>query len=135
MKALGRHLLVEYSGCDRATLEEVPRIQALMEEAARVSGATIVQTCFHQFNPYGVSGVVVISESHLAIHTWPEHGYASVDIYTCGDTVDPWKAHEFLQRELGAADIETNELFRGQLGDDPTPSSYGKTALPIVLHS
>ncbi|MFN7954690.1 MAG: adenosylmethionine decarboxylase [bacterium] len=135
MKALGRHLLVEYSGCDHATLKEVPRIQALMEEAARVSGATIVQTCFHQFNPYGVSGVVVIAESHLAIHTWPEHGYASVDIYTCGDSVDPWKAHAFLQQALGASDIETNELFRGQLGDEPASAKYGKSALPIVLHA
>ena len=118
MKALGRHLLVEYSGCDRATLEEVSRIQALMEEAARVSGATIVQTCFHQFNPFGVSGVVVISESHLTIHTWPEHGFAAVDVFSCCRKLRHAEVRRFLKEALGARRVESRTLLRGEGGGE-----------------
>ena len=56
-----------------------------MTEAAKTAGATVVKTVFHHFSPHGISGVVVIAESHLAVHTWPEHGYASIDIFTCGE--------------------------------------------------
>ncbi len=112
---LGRHILGEYYDCDRSILDDTERVEKYMREAAVFSGATIVQSVFHRFSPYGVSGVVVISESHLAIHTWPEYGYAAVDLFTCGDTVDPWKAHEFLARRLGAERTETREILRGRL--------------------
>ena len=75
-------------------------IEKRMNEAARVANATIVQSVFHHFNPYGVSGAVIISESHLAIHTWPEYGYAAVDIFTCGDKINPWTAFKFLEDVL-----------------------------------
>ncbi len=115
MKALGRHVLSEYYGCDPFILDDVDLLKELMEEAARRSGATIVKSIFHRFNPYGVSGVVVIAESHLSIHTWPELGYASVDLYTCGENVDPWIAFEFLKEKLKAKTATTIELKRGQL--------------------
>ena len=84
-----------------------------MKEAARVSGATIVESVFHRFQPHGVSGVVVIAESHLAIHTWPEHGYAAVDFFTCGADIDYWRAHDFLKKAFAAGDSEVKELLRG----------------------
>ena len=93
-RALGRHLLVEFTGCDPSRLDEVPAIENAMTHAAQAAGATVIETSFHHFSPIGVSGVVVIQESHLAIHTWPEHGYAAVDLFTCGDKVDPWIALE-----------------------------------------
>lgn len=98
---LGRHILAEFYDCDSNVLNNVKLIEDSMAEAARVAGATIVQKTFHHFSPYGVSGVVVISESHLAIHTWPEFGYAAVDLFTCGDTVDPMVSYNHLKEHLG----------------------------------
>lgn len=72
---LGRHVLAEFFECDPNTLNSIDKVEKYMMEAALECGATIVQKCFHMFSPYGVSGVVIISESHLAIHTWPELGY------------------------------------------------------------
>jgi len=80
----GRHLLVEYHGCDPAALNDVTAVERLARAAAEAAGARIVAATFHPFQPHGVSGVVVVEESHLAIHTWPESGYAAVDFYTCG---------------------------------------------------
>lgn len=115
MKALGRQILAEYYNCDSAVLNNPELIQACMESAAKACKATIVESVFHMFNPHGVSGVVVIAESHLAIHTWPEYNYAAVDIFTCGDTVDPWVAFEFLKDKLKASHTSTIEMKRGQL--------------------
>ncbi|WP_025321449.1 adenosylmethionine decarboxylase [Deferrisoma camini] len=115
---LGRHILGEYYGCDPEVLNDPERVERLMKEAAVVSGATIVQSVFHRFSPHGVSGVVVISESHLAIHTWPEYGYAAVDLFTCGDSVNPWTAHHYLAENLGAERTETREVPRGVLDVD-----------------
>jgi S-adenosylmethionine decarboxylase len=84
MLALGRQVLVEFYRCDKVVLEDESAIRGALLESVRRSGATIVTDTFHRFSPHGVSGVVVISESHVAIHTWPEHGYAAVDIFTCG---------------------------------------------------
>ncbi len=89
-----------------------------MKRAAIECGATIVNSVFHTFNPHGVSGVVVIAESHLAIHTWPEYGYAAVDVFTCGDTVDPWIATRALQEYLRSEKIKTIEVNRGELDSE-----------------
>ena len=83
--ALGHHLLIELHGCDSAPLDSVGQVQRILEEAAKLAGATIVNSAFHHFSPYGVTGVLVIAESHIAAHTWPEYGYAAVDCFTCGD--------------------------------------------------
>lgn len=115
MRALGRHLVVELYDCDPQILNDKERIEEIMTKAAEVSGATIVQKVFHVFNPHGVSGVVVIAESHLAIHTWPEYGYAAVDVFTCGSSVDPWKAYDYIKRELKAGYHSTMEMLRGEL--------------------
>ena len=115
MKALGRHILAEFYDCDPRILNDTEMIELYMKRAAIECGATIVNSTFHTFNPHGVSGVVVIAESHLAIHTWPEYGYAAVDVFTCGDTVDPKVATEVLRESLRAQRIETVEIRRGEL--------------------
>jgi S-adenosylmethionine decarboxylase proenzyme len=89
-----------------------------MKQAAIECGATIVSSTFHTFNPHGVSGVVVIAESHLAIHTWPEYGYAAVDVFTCGETVDPHVANDTLKESLKAKTVKIMELKRGELESD-----------------
>ena len=78
---LGQHVLAEFFECDPNILNSIDKVEKYMIDSALECGATIVQKCFHMFSPYGVSGVVIISESHLAIHTWPELGYAAVDLF------------------------------------------------------
>ncbi|WP_010093766.1 adenosylmethionine decarboxylase [Ornithinibacillus scapharcae] len=115
LSTLGRHVLIEFYGCPSDIIENNALIEKFMNEAADYSGATIVDSVFHHFNPYGVSGAVIIAESHLTIHTWPEYGYASVDVYTCGDTVSPWKAAEYLSEKLKAKKTESFEVPRGMV--------------------
>jgi len=110
---LGQHVLAEFFECDPNILNNVVLIEKLMLEAALECGATIVQKCFHMFNPYGVSGVVIIAESHLAIHTWPELGYAAVDLFTCGDSCDPKVSYEYLKNKFNSKNASYQELKRG----------------------
>ncbi len=112
MKALGRHILVEFMNCKADVLNDVAAIENAMVEAAQIAGATVINSTFHHFSPYGVSGVVVIQESHLAIHTWPEYRYAAVDLFTCGDSVDPWVSFEHLKKAFDAS-YSALEMNRG----------------------
>lgn len=130
-KALGRQLMVELYGCNPDILNDVDGVAEAMESAAHVSGATVVEKVFHHFNPYGVSGVVVIAESHLAIHTWPEYGYAAVDLFTCGEDVDPYKGFDYLKEVLQAGNLSVTEMKRGLLAD-PSGRALHKPA-PAVL--
>lgn len=113
MRVLGRHLIVELSGCDSRLLDNQPLLENHLREAARLSGATIVRSVFHRYNPHGVSGVVVIAESHISIHTWPEYGYAAVDFFTCGEFVDPYRAFDYMRDQLHAANVQLSEVKRG----------------------
>lgn len=113
---LGRHILVEYYNCDENILKDHKLVEKYMNEAAEKAGATIVNSVFHHFNPWGVSGAVIISESHLTIHTWPEYGYAAVDVFTCGDTVNPWLGFDHLENMLKAERSESVEIPRGMTG-------------------
>ena len=116
MQALGRHLLCEYHGCDRELLNE-PEAHSHVALVAAVtrSGATPLHEVVHAFSPHGVTGVIVIAESHFAIHTWPEYGFAAVDLFTCGDQVDPYLAFEYLQTALRAETHSVVEIRRGLL--------------------
>lgn len=109
---LGRQLVVELYGCPPELLADRAGVEEAMNRAAAACRMTIVNSVFHEFNPYGVSGAVIIAESHLAIHTWPEHGFAAVDVFTCGG-VDPEDAAVFLQVALGARQSSISELHRG----------------------
>lgn len=86
--ALGRQLTIEYYECASNVLLDKILVEKALLQAARNSGATIISSSFHGFEPQGVSGVVVIAESHFTVHAWPEHDYAAVDIFTCGDSID-----------------------------------------------
>ena len=117
----GKHILAEYFECECTYLDSEPAIRNLMREAASRTGATIVGDIFHHFSPQGVTGVVVIAESHLAIHTWPEFQYASVDLFTCGTTVDPWIGFDYIKEKLQSKRWASKEIIRGVL-DDEVPS-------------
>ena len=115
MNALGRHLLLELKDCNREVLNDLGFLKGILPAAAREAGATVLGESFHQFSPQGVSGVVIIAESHLFIHTWPEYGYAAADIFTCGDSVQPERAAQVLMEKLGSKNHSMVEMRRGIL--------------------
>lgn len=98
-------------------LDDLNFLKDCLNEAAVQSGATVVGESFYHFSPYGVSGVVNIAESHIAIHTWPEHRYAALDVFTCGDDVDPEKAARLITEKLGSQSHSLIELRRGIVED------------------
>ena len=118
MNALGKHILAEYYECDISILNDLELLEHYMREAVIKSGATIIGSTFHRFSPHGVSGVIVIAESHMAMHTWPEYAYAAVDFFTCGERVDPWKAFEFMNEKLKPVKSSTQELKRGLIAPE-----------------
>lgn len=113
MHALGKHLLVELHGCQADLLKKVEYVRDTLLGAARACRATIIDSSFHEFSPFGVSGVVVIAESHLSIHTWPEYRYAAVDIFSCGDTLKPAEAAAYLVEQFQASRASCVEVKRG----------------------
>jgi S-adenosylmethionine decarboxylase len=131
LRALGRHLLLELFDCEVDVLNNLEAVKTALVEAARRARATIVDVVFHEFNPFGVSGVVVIAESHLSIHTWPEYRYAAVDIFSCGTLLEPEAAARFLVEQLGAARTSVVELQRGVFVGDSAPMA----PRPAAVHS
>ena len=124
MEALGRQILIEFYDCESEVLTDRDRVRQYMLDAARHAGATVISDTFHHFEPGGVSGVVVIAESHISIHTWPEHLYAAVDVFTCGNSVDPWGVPHYLEEKLQAENVSSMEIKRGLF---PVPVEYKPT--------
>lgn len=140
LQSLGRHLLLELYDCDSELLNNLDGVKNALVEAATRARATIVDVVFHEFNPFGVSGVVVIAESHLSIHTWPEHRYAAVDIFSCGETLEPLEAANYLVKQFGCERASVVEMKRGVLPLAPVPQkpkdtrAYGQSGqLEVVL--
>lgn len=121
LHALGTHLLLELRDCNPKTLSDLQFVTDAMKNAALEAKATIVEVAFHEFSPFGISGMVVIAESHLAIHTWPEYGYAAVDVFTCGDLIKPQVAAKFLIEQFQSKNPSIVEMKRGVLGHEKLP--------------
>jgi S-adenosylmethionine decarboxylase len=132
VQALGRHLLLELFDCDAEAINSLDTVKASMVEAAKRAQATIVDVVFHEFNPFGISGVVVIAESHLAIHTWPEYRYAAVDVFSCGDVLQPQVAADYLVEQLGAARASVVELQRGIFVNHPRKLLHKPAGAPVA---
>ena len=115
MNALGKHLLLELKDCDKEVLNDLSFLKEALLAAATEAGATVLGESFHRFDPQGVSGAVIIAESHLFIHTWPEYGYAAADIFTCGNSVQAQKAAEILIEKLNTKNHSIIEIQRGIL--------------------
>ena len=113
---LGTHYLAEFFDCNRQIINDVSLIEHIMIEATKRSGARIIKPFFHQFNPQGISGVIVIAESHFAIHTWPEHGYTAVDLFSCAD-FDYKSALNHIRINIGAGYYSVALIRRGILPD------------------
>jgi S-adenosylmethionine decarboxylase len=121
LHALGTHLLLELRDCNRKTLRNLEFVQETLKNAALEAKATIVEVAFHEFSPFGISGMVVIAESHLSIHTWPEYGYAAVDIFTCGDLIKPQVAAQYLIEKFQSKSPSIVEMKRGILSHKKLP--------------
>lgn len=131
--ALGRHVLVECYGCDHAILSSCDAVRDAMVGAARGSGATVLGHQFHAFEPQGVSGFVVIAESHFSVHAWPEHDYAAVDIFTCGEVIDTERAVELVAAGFGSSHPVISAAFAR--GFPTLASASDREAFPPVkLH-
>lgn len=113
MHALGIHYILELYGCDKRMISSVSSIEKHMVETAHRAKAHIVSHHFHQFEPYGVSGVVILEESHLTLHSWPEHNYAAVDLFCCNPQVDFEAARDYLIEVLSVQDSSFQVLERG----------------------
>ena len=120
MDALGTHLLLDLKECDPDLLDDIARIKQGMISATERTGATIVGHSFHKFSPLGVTGIIAIAESHLCIHTWPEHGYAAADIFTCGRGFNPEKAAELIIERLRCFSPTIKRLTRGPVPEATT---------------
>jgi S-adenosylmethionine decarboxylase proenzyme len=105
-------------------LNDVEKIDSILHQAAVIAGATVLKKEFHKFSPVGVSGVVVIAESHLSIHTWPEYGYAACDVFTCGDTINPHVAVDYIISHLNPKSSSVIEIKRGVLKGYKYPLKY-----------
>lgn len=112
---LGNHLIVELYECEPAVINDQKLVEEKLLEAINIAGATMVESVIHTFNPHGVSGVIVIEESHFSVHTWPEYGYCALDIFTCGDEIDYYSALHYLKEEFEAKNLSVTELKRGML--------------------
>ena len=115
--ALGTHLLLDLKNCKSELLDDIEFIRQAMTSAADEAGATIVGETFHKFSPLGVTGIIAIAESHLCIHTWPEYGYAAVDIFTCGEEFNPYGAADLLIESLQCEGPVITEVKRGVIAD------------------
>lgn len=104
---------MELKLCNSKLLNDLKKVQEIMVSASKEAKATIVETSFHKFSPFGISGVVVIAESHISIHTWPEYGYAAIDIFTCGDVLQPETAASHLIERFQSKDPTMVEMKRG----------------------
>ena len=117
MNALGRHLLIELHGCEPGILDDIDAIREMMVRAAKQMCVTILEVMSHKFEPQGVTAIVMIAESHLSIHTWPEHGYAAVDVFTCNGEI-PDQVQTFIAQTLRATQVSAVEVKRGILRAD-----------------
>jgi S-adenosylmethionine decarboxylase proenzyme len=110
---LGAQIVLDLYDCETPHLDDLPWMELTMLNAARAARATIVESVFHRFSPWGISGMVIISESHLAVHAWPERRYAAIDVFTCGDTIQPDVAVRYLVKAFGSRRPVERSLTRG----------------------
>jgi S-adenosylmethionine decarboxylase len=111
INALGRQLVIDAWGCRE--LNDERSVRSFLEESVKACKARLLSIDTHRFSPQGISGVAVIAESHISIHTWPEYGYAAIDVFTCGKDVEPYNAIEVIKKFFSPERMTVNEIKRG----------------------
>jgi len=112
-KTLGLHILADLYGVDFEKIDHVEDVRALLEGAVKYANLSKLSSHFHQFHPHGATGVILLEESHISIHTWPEHGYAAIDVYTCGGKEKTFKAMEYILKVLKPKRVDEKVAERG----------------------
>ena len=107
-----KHILFTLKGCPFPICDDESHIRNMLVNAAVMARSTLLDVSSHKFDPYGVTAVALLAESHISIHTWPENGMAVCDVFTCGDSAEPEKAVEYMQEQLKATDIVSNKFER-----------------------
>jgi len=113
VRCAGVHLIVDLHAAKG--LDDIDLIETTLRRCVDAAGATLLHIHLHHFQPNGVSGVAVLAESHISIHTWPDAGYAALDLFMCGKA-DPDRCIPVLRAAFKAARVEVNELLRGKNG-------------------
>ncbi len=116
-KTLGLHILADLYGVDAERIDRVEDVRDLLETAVKVADLTKISSHYYQFQPHGATGVVLLAESHISIHTWPEHGLATVDVYTCGDPTKAYRAMEYIVNTLEPKRVDKQVHERGLVGE------------------
>jgi len=130
--SLGRHLIIEMYECLSDQLNDLDWVKSVLIEAAKRAQATIVDTVFHRVKPTGILGVIVIAESHITIHTWPEYRYAAVDIFTCGKTLKGSEAASYIVKKFRSANPSVKEVLRGLY---PPGAAHHATPVPAAART
>lgn len=112
-KYAGLHLIAEFWGGQ--VIENSKRIEEILIAAAKQGGNTPLKVMIHKFSPQGITGVILLAESHIALHSWPEFNYLAIDIFTCGEKAYPYKTLEYLKKEFKPKEIKIKEIKRGEL--------------------
>ncbi|HIQ31534.1 MAG TPA: S-adenosylmethionine decarboxylase [Aquifex aeolicus] len=115
-KALGLHILADLHGVRAELIDRVEDVRSLLETAVETAGLTKISSHYYQFQPHGATGVILLAESHISIHTWPEHGLATVDVYTCGDPVKAYRAMDYIIGKLKPTRVDKQVHERGLVG-------------------
>lgn len=110
---VGTHCILEVTGCPAEILNDMPLIRDALTEASKQGMSTLLDLTSHKFEPQGVTALALLAESHISIHTWPESGYAALDVFTCGEHARPRQACEYLVQRLQAASYSLRQLPRG----------------------
>ena len=116
VKALGLHILADLYGVHPDLIDRVEDVRQLLESAVKVADLTKISSHYFQFQPHGATGVVLLAESHISIHTWPEHGLATVDVYTCGDPSKAYRAMDYIISTLEPTRVDKQVHERGLVG-------------------
>lgn len=131
-KTLGLHILADLYGVDFDKLDHVEDVRELLEGAVKYAGLSKLSSHFHQFYPHGATGVILLEESHISIHTWPEHGYAAIDVYTCGGKEKTFKAMEYILKVLRPKRVDEKVAERGTVPVEQAATNIEKVQLETV---
>ncbi len=116
--AVGVQIVADLYGVDEELISESSGVYEIIENAIKVGRLTKISSDYYQFQPRGVSGVVLLAESHLSFHTWPEHNLVTLDVYTCGDPASADAAFNYIVRRLSPTSVEYKKMTRGTLVDE-----------------
>ncbi len=113
LAAVGYNLFADMYNCDAQLLDDIRYLRRLLKESAEAGNMHVVKVLFHRYSPQGITGLVIVKESHIALHTWPEYAFASIDIFLCGDNSDPYKTLKYIENGLRPSTVITKSIERG----------------------